>query len=111
MLTEDGNSIEERLKRLEKGMDEFRLEHKRVVRNSLFIALLRYALVASMGGVGLIAALLSGATYEQKIGEGSMISFHGAEFKGALQILAGIAGTATGVVGFGDRLIKKGEKD
>jgi len=114
MPIEDGDSIVEPLKaelkdevaELKKEVAKFRLEHKQISRNSRLISVLRYSIVLSLGGIALIAALLSGINYERKTTEGGMISFRGADFSGALQTLAGVAGAGSATVGFGDRLIK-----
>lgn len=103
-------SIEERLERAEQAIAQIQVEeHQRIARNSVAITIVRYTLVGVLGGVGLVAAVLSGAEYEGRFGD-NVVAFHGTEFKGALQIFAGIAATGTGFLGFGDRLLKgKGE--
>jgi hypothetical protein len=104
--TEEGsveNSVEERLERLEKAQQQFHAKQKQVSRNTVVITLVRYALVIFMGGVALTAAVLSGANYERKIGEDSSISFKGADFKGALDLVVGFATGGIGIVGFGER--------
>jgi len=109
-LPTEGNSTEERLERIEQEVEQLKVKGKKILRNSFRITILRYSLVVSLGGVGLVAALLSGANYERKTGDIS-VAFRGAEFKSALQIISGFAGSASAVIGFGDRFIKKGDDD
>ena len=109
-MSSESDSTEERLERLEEAFKTFQAEDRRKIsRNSAIITLLRYTLVGFLGSTGLIAAVLSGANYETKIGD-STVSFHGEDFKESLQILAGIAATGTGILGFGERLIKGKEE-
>lgn len=111
MSSELPDSVEERLARIEEEFKNFQAEERRKIsRNTVGITLTRYTLIVFLGGVGFFAALLSGANYETKIGDSS-VSFHGDDFKESLQILAGIAATGTGVLGFGERLLKAKEDD
>jgi|GEM_PF-2421287 hypothetical protein len=103
-LLPETKTVEERLERLEEAYEQFQVKQKQVSRNTIVLTAVRYSLVLVLGGVGLIAAVLSGANYEQKVGDGS-VSFKGSEFKGALQILAGFAASGTGLVGFGEHLV------
>jgi hypothetical protein len=104
-------SVEERLERLEEALTQLQTKDcRRISRNSAFILLLRVTLISTLGFIGLLAALLSAANYETKVGN-STASFRGEDFKGTLQIIAGFAATGTGVLGFGDRLLKKDKED
>jgi hypothetical protein len=104
-------SVEERLEQIEEAIAQIRAKDSRnISRNSAFILLLRFTLISTLGFIGFLAALLSAANYETKVGD-STASFHGEDFKGTLQVIAGLAAGGTGVLGFGDRLLKKGKED
>jgi hypothetical protein len=116
MITEDDSlkhelaQTKQELLELRKEINKLQSKRQQILHNSVFITIMRYVLVFSLGGIALVAVVLSGANYERKSPEGEFVSFKGTEFKTALLGLATIAASGVGAVGFGDRFIKKAEE-